>query len=55
MSRNGTHLATVNLLPGQGKGRSFIGAKIFRVHDVAETNKAFIIANKIFNSNHLIS
>ena len=31
------------------------GAKIFRVHDVAETNKAFIIANKIFNSNHLIS
>tara|TARA_B000000557_G_scaffold264347_1_gene269420 strand:- start:1219 stop:2070 length:852 start_codon:yes stop_codon:yes gene_type:complete len=31
------------------------GAKIFRVHDVAETNKAFVIANKIFNSNHLIS
>tara|TARA_B100000965_G_scaffold55832_1_gene42375 strand:+ start:202 stop:1053 length:852 start_codon:yes stop_codon:yes gene_type:complete len=31
------------------------GAKIFRVHDVAETNKAFIIVNKIFNSNHLIS
>ena len=31
------------------------GAKIFRVHDVAETNKALIIANKIFNSNHLIS
>ena len=29
------------------------GAKIFRVHDVAETNKAFVIANKIFNSNHL--
>ncbi len=31
------------------------GAKIFRVHDVAETNKALLIANKIFNSNHLIS
>ena len=31
------------------------GAKIFRVHDVAETNKALIIANKIFNSNHLIN
>ena len=31
------------------------GARIFRVHDVAETNKAFVIANKIFNSNHLIS
>ena len=31
------------------------GAKIFRVHDVAETKKAFVIANKIFNSNHLIS
>jgi len=31
------------------------GAKIFRVHDVAETNKALVIANKIFNSNHLIS
>ncbi len=31
------------------------GAKIFRVHDVAETNKAFVIVNKIFNSNHLIS
>jgi len=31
------------------------GAKIFRVHDVAETNKALIIANKIFNSNHLIT
>ena len=31
------------------------GAKIFRVHDVAETNKAFVIADKIFNSNHLIS
>ena len=31
------------------------GAKIFRVHDVTETNKAFVIANKIFNSNHLIS
>ena len=31
------------------------GAKIFRVHDVAETNKAFVIANKIFNSNHLIN
>tara|TARA_Y100001936_G_scaffold72293_1_gene71342 strand:- start:2195 stop:3043 length:849 start_codon:yes stop_codon:yes gene_type:complete len=29
------------------------GARIFRVHDVAETNKAFVIANKIFNSNHL--
>ena len=29
------------------------GAKIFRVHDVAETNKALIIANKIFNSNAL--
>ena len=31
------------------------GAKIFRVHDVDETNKALIIANKIFNSNHLIT
>mgnify|MGYP001183928367 CR=1 FL=1 len=31
------------------------GAKIFRVHDVAETNKALFIANKIFNSNHLIN
>ena len=31
------------------------GAKIFRVHDVAETNKALLIANKIFNSNHLIN
>jgi len=31
------------------------GAKIFRVHDVAETNKALIIANKIFNSNNLIT
>ena len=31
------------------------GAKIFRVHDVAETNKALLIANKIFNSSHLIS
>jgi dihydropteroate synthase len=31
------------------------GAKIFRVHDVAETNKTLMIANKIFNSNHLIS
>lgn len=30
------------------------GAKIFRVHDVAETNKALFIANKIFNSNQLI-
>ena len=28
------------------------GVKIFRVHDVAETNKALLIANKIFNSNH---
>ena len=31
------------------------GVKIFRVHDVAETNKALLIANKIFNSTHLIS
>ena len=31
------------------------GVKIFRVHDVSETNKALLIANKIFNSNHLIS
>ena len=31
------------------------GVKIFRVHDVSETNKALFIANKIFNSNHLIS
>ena len=31
------------------------GVKIFRVHDVAETYKALLIANKIFNSNHLIS
>ena len=31
------------------------GAKIFRVHDVAATNKALTIANKIFNSNHLIT
>ena len=31
------------------------GAKIFRVHDVAETHKALLLANKIFNSNHLIS
>ena len=28
------------------------GVKIFRVHDVSETNKALLIANKIFNSNH---
>ena len=28
MSRNGTHLATVNLLPGQGKGRALIIAMI---------------------------
>ena len=31
------------------------GVKIFRVHDVSETYKALLIANKIFNSNHLIS
>ena len=31
------------------------GVKIFRVHDVSETNKALLISNKIFNSNHLIS
>ena len=31
------------------------GVKIFRVHDVAETYKALFIANKIYNSNHLIS
>ena len=31
------------------------GVKIFRVHDVAETHKALLIANKVFNSNHLIS
>ena len=31
------------------------GVKIFRVHDVSENNKALLIANKIFNSNHLIS
>ena len=31
------------------------GVKIFRVHDVAETYKALLIANKIYNSNHLIS
>ena len=31
------------------------GVKIFRVHDVTETNKALLIANKIFNSNLLIS
>ena len=31
------------------------GAKIFRVHDVVETNRAMVIANKIFNSNRLIS
>ena len=31
------------------------GVKIFRVHDVAETHNALLIANKIFNSNHLIS
>ena len=31
------------------------GAKIFRVHDVAETNRAMVIANKIFNSNNLIN
>ena len=31
------------------------GVKIFRVHDVTETHKALLIANKIFNSNHLIS
>ena len=31
------------------------GVKIFRVHDVAETHKALLIANKIFNSNRLIS
>ena len=31
------------------------GAKIFRVHDVVETNRAMLIANKIFNSNNIIS
>ena len=31
------------------------GAKIFRVHDVVETNRAMVIANKIFNSNNIIS
>ena len=31
------------------------GAKIFRVHDVVETNSAMVIANKIFNSNNIIS
>ena len=31
------------------------GAKIFRVHDVHETNSAMVIANKIFNSNNIIS
>lgn len=31
------------------------GAKIFRVHDVVETNRAMVIANKIFNSNNLIN
>ncbi len=31
------------------------GAKIFRVHDVVETNRAIVIANKIFNSNNLIN
>lgn len=31
------------------------GVKIFRVHDVAETHNALFIANKIFNSNHLIN
>lgn len=31
------------------------GAKIFRVHDVVETNRAMAIANKIFNSNNLIN
>jgi dihydropteroate synthase len=31
------------------------GAKIFRVHDVVETKRAMIIANKIFNSNNIIS
>ena len=31
------------------------GAKIFRVHDVVETNRAMVVANKIFNSNNLIN
>jgi len=31
------------------------GAKIFRVHDVVETKRAMVIANKIFNSNNIIS
>ena len=31
------------------------GVSIFRVHDVNETRKALMIANKIFNSDHLIS
>ena len=31
------------------------GAKIFRVHDVVETSRAMVIANKIFNSNNIIS
>ena len=31
------------------------GAKIFRVHDVVETNRAMVIANKIFNSKNIIS
>ena len=31
------------------------GVKKFIVHDVAETHKALLIANKIYNSNHLIS
>ena len=29
------------------------GCKIFRVHDIVETKRALIIANKIFNSNTL--
>jgi dihydropteroate synthase len=29
------------------------GCKIFRVHDIKETRRALIIANKIFNSNAL--
>ena len=29
------------------------GCKIFRVHDIKQTKRALIIANKIFNSNAL--
>ena len=31
------------------------GVSVFRVHDVDETRKALIVANKVYNSDHIIS